>query len=223
MRLGTGMIGGMAAALWVTGPTIAQSLPVVGEAEQAVSHSGAPATEAQGGFRLVEHGAWQRAREVPPVAASDSEGGRVHLPYLYPLTNRDGPSGFRRATYLPHVQAAEARYALPTGLLDALVWTESRYNPVAVSKAGAAGLGQLMPGTARDLGVANRFDALTNIDGAARYLRRMLDKFGVVHLALAAYNAGPGAVDRARGIPRNGETPSYVRNVLRYWQLANGG
>src|SRR3546814_5264958 len=64
-----------------------------------------------------------------------------------------------------------------------------------------------MPGTARDLGVSNRFDPKANILGAARYLRQMLDKFGVVHLALAAYNAGPGAVERAGGIPRNGETP----------------
>ena len=68
---------------------------------------------------------------------------------------------------------------------------------MAISKAGAAGLGQLMPGTARDLGVSNRFDPKANILGAARYLRQMLDKFGVVHLALAAYNAGPGAVERA--------------------------
>jgi hypothetical protein len=82
---------------------------------------------------------------------------------------------------------------------------------LAISKAGAAGLGQLMPATARDLGVSNRFDPMSNIFGAARYLRQMLDKFGVVHLALAAYNAGPGAVERAGGIPRNGETPAYVR------------
>jgi soluble lytic murein transglycosylase-like protein len=76
-----------------------------------------------------------------------------------------------------------------------------------------------MPGTARDLGVANRFDPIANISGAARYLRQMLDKFGVVHLALAAYNAGPGAVERAGGIPLNGETPIYVRDVLRHWQF----
>jgi soluble lytic murein transglycosylase-like protein len=80
-------------------------------------------------------------------------------------------------------------------------------------------LGQLMPATARELGVTNRFDPVSNIDGAARYLRQMLDRFGVVHLALAAYNAGPGAVTKAGGIPRNGETPAYVRNVLRRWKL----
>ena len=74
-----------------------------------------------------------------------------------------------------------------------------------------------MPATARDLGVVNRFDPRENLQGAARYLRQMLDKFGMVHLALAAYNAGPGAVERAGGIPRNGETPAYVSNVLAFW------
>ena len=112
--------------------------------------------------------------------------------------------------YLPHVYAAEAQFSLPSGLLDALIWTESRYNPVAVSRAGAAGLGQLMPGTARDLGVSNRFDPKENLLGAARYLRQMLDKFGVVH---------PGAVERAGGIPLNGETPGYVRDVLNRWRF----
>ena len=120
---------------------------------------------------------------------------------------------------MPHIYAAEAKYSLPAGLLDALVWTESRYNPLAVSPAGAVGLGQLMPATAKELGVSNRFDPMANIFGAARYLRQMLDRFGLVHLAVAAYNAGPGAVERVGGIPRNGETPEYVRNVLQRWKF----
>lgn len=76
-----------------------------------------------------------------------------------------------------------------------------------------------MPATARKLGVANRFDPVANIDGAARYLQQMLDRFGVVRPALAANNAGPRAVRKAGGIPRHGETPAYVRNVLRRWKL----
>ena len=76
-----------------------------------------------------------------------------------------------------------------------------------------------LPATAKELGVFNRFDPMANIFGAARYLRQMLDRFGVVHLAVAAYNAGPGAVERAGGIPRNGETPGYVREVLRHWRF----
>jgi soluble lytic murein transglycosylase-like protein len=98
---------------------------------------------------------------------------------------------FREVIYLASVREAELRYGLPTGLLQALIWTESRFNPMAISPAGAAGLAQLMPGTARYLGVTNRHDPVASIDGGARYLREMLDKFGQIHLALAAYNAGP--------------------------------
>lgn len=123
--------------------------------------------EGSNGFQLVEHGIWRQ-----PLAASSGapvlEAGRTYLPYRFAKPEAGGPSGFRRASFLPHVYAAEAQYSLPSGLLDALVWTESRYNPLAISKAGAAGLGQLMPGTARDLGVANRFDPMANIFGAAR-------------------------------------------------------
>lgn len=173
--------------------------------------------ERPGGFELVEHGLWNSPdqRSFEPAAeavlrsspSSTKKGSRTRV-----------PTSFRRAAFLQHVLAAEAQFSLPAGLLDALVWTESRYNPVAVSKAGAVGLGQLMPGTASDLGVTNRFDPKENLMGAARYLRRMLDRFGAVHLALAAYNAGPGAVERSDGIPRNGETPGYVREVLRHWR-----
>lgn len=175
--------------------------------------------EASNGFQLVEHGIWQGPQNITTPASPGPKVGRTNLPYRYAKPESRGPSGFRRANYLPHVYAAETRYALPIGLLDALVWTESRYNPFAISMAGAAGLGQLMPATARDLGVSNRFDPMANVFGAAQYLRQMLDKFGVVHLALAAYNAGPSAVERAGGIPRNGETPAYVRDVLRHWRF----
>lgn len=181
--------------------------------------SGVRIAEASNGFQLVEHGLWQPANEPAPANSDSSAATRHDLSLRYQHAAGTSTSSFRRASYLPHIYAAEAKYALPPGLLDALVWTESRYNPLAVSRVGAAGLGQLMPVTARELGVANRFDPLANIDGAARYLRQMLDRFRVVHLALAAYNAGPGAVTKARGIPRNGETPAYVRNVLRRWKL----
>lgn len=124
---------------------------------------------------------------------------------------------FKETLYEPLIRQAEARYRLPPRLLQALVWQESRFNPMAISPAGAAGLAQLMPATARELGVTNRHDPAQNIDGGARYLRQMLDRFGAIHLALAAYNAGPGAVSRAGGIPRNRETPGYVRSVIQRW------
>ncbi len=193
--------------------------PPEAAASQEIRQDGSRVAKATNGFQLVEHGIWERPEANSLSSAPISEAGRTNLPYRYPKTEGRGPSGFRRASYLPHVYAAETQYALPVGLLDAWVWTESRYNPLAISKAGAAGLGQLMPGTARDVGVSNRFDPMANIFGAARYLRQMLDKFRVVHLAIAAYNAGPGAVERAGGIPRNGETPAYVRDVLRNWHF----
>jgi len=127
------------------------------------------------------------------------------------------PATYREALYEPLIREAEVRYSLPPGLMQALVWAESRFNPMAISPAGAAGLAQLMPATARELGVRNRHDPRQNIDGGARSLRQMLDRFVDVHLALAAYNAGPGAVSRAGGIPRNRETPAYVRSVLQRW------
>jgi soluble lytic murein transglycosylase-like protein len=172
------------------------------------------------GFEIVTHGVWRSPQAPLPLVgiSSDAVSGTPRATLRQSLRRPQGAApSFRRAAYLPHVYAAEAQYGLPSGLLDALIWTESRYNPFAVSGAGAAGLGQLMPGTARELGVLNRFDARANLWAAARYLRQMLDKFGMVHLAVAAYNAGPGAVERAGGIPLNGETPSYVRNVFDFW------
>ena len=171
------------------------------------------------GFKLVTLGIWS----LPEAAPSSDMGPQITTrsgTVMKPLVIHRGltQASLRRSAFLSHVSAAETQYGLPTGLLDALIWTESRYNPFAVSRAGATGLGQLMPSTARDLGVLNRFDARANLWAAARYLRQLLDKFGMVHLAVAAYNAGPGAVERAGGIPLNGETPSYVRNVLAFWE-----
>ena len=123
--------------------------------------------------------------------------------------------------YAAAVEATAARYGLDGRLLAALVWTESGFRPGAVSHAGAMGLAQLMPGTARGLGVDPR-DPLQNLDGGARYLRSQLDRFGRIDLALAAYNAGPGRVERAGpGIPNIVETQLYVVRVLdRYEQLS---
>jgi len=123
-------------------------------------------------------------------------------------------SSFRRSQFWALVSDAECRHDLPRGLLDALVVAESMYDPRATSRMGAGGLAQLMPGTARELGVADRYDPASNIDAGARYLRQQLDRFGTIALALAAYNAGPAAVERSGGIPRNSETPAYVRRVL---------
>jgi soluble lytic murein transglycosylase-like protein len=110
-------------------------------------------------------------------------------------------------------QLAQLNHLSPA-LLEAVVWQESRWRADARSPAGAIGLTQLMPGTARDLGVDPR-DPTANLAGGARYLRQQLDRFnGNIELALAAYNAGPGRVLRARAVPRIPETQNYVRSVI---------
>jgi soluble lytic murein transglycosylase-like protein len=119
--------------------------------------------------------------------------------------------------YKTEIDAAAAKYGLDPALLRGLIRQESNFNPNAGSPAGAQGLCQLMPGTAAALGCANVNDPAQNIDAGARYLRQQLDAFGGdVSKALAAYNAGPGAVTRYGGVPPYAETQNYVRQVQAY-------
>lgn len=111
------------------------------------------------------------------------------------------------------IDAAASSAGIDPRLLAALVWSESAFDPGAVSPAGAIGLGQLMPGTASGLGV-NPWEPTENLDGAARYLAEQIDRFGRTDHALAAYNAGPGRVLDAGGVPNIAETQAYVRIVL---------
>lgn len=119
-----------------------------------------------------------------------------------------------RRVWLPVVKSAAQHYDLDWRLLDALIYQESTWNPYAVSAAGAKGLAQLMPDTARELRVVDVFDAGQNIWGAAWYLRQLHDRFGSWRLALAAYNAGPTRVAKCGCVPPFVETTRYVRDVL---------
>lgn len=127
--------------------------------------------------------------------------------------------------FKPYIRAAAARYDLPEELIAGFIWQESRGNPRAVSHCGAMGLMQLMPETAKNLGVTNAFSPAQNIDGGAKYIRQMLDKFGKLDHAVAAYNAGPGNVMKFGGIPPFRETQDYVPKVLggaQSFKLAGG-
>ena len=116
------------------------------------------------------------------------------------------------------IHKAAQKYNLPTALIRGVIRAESNFEVKAVSRAGAQGLMQLMPGTAKELGVENPFDIEQNIDGGARYLRKMLDSFGGdIKVALAAYNAGPGTVAKYGGqIPPYQETERYIDRVLKF-------
>jgi soluble lytic murein transglycosylase-like protein len=112
------------------------------------------------------------------------------------------------------IREVSARYRVDPALVRAVMQTESNWNSSAVSRKGALGLMQLGPGTAQQLGVSNAFDPKQNLDGGVRYLHTLLERYnGDLDKALAAYNAGPGAVDRAGGIPRYRETRDYVQKV----------
>lgn len=183
------------------------------------------------GFALFDHRVWVRrdrnggsvsvaaAMDAPSTAEApraDDDRSSCRSP-LGSMPGLSRSTLVRREIYGPVVRDAECRHGLPRGLLDALIVRESRYEAIALSPKGARGLTQLMPGTARDLGVFDRLDPAANIRGGARYLRAMIDRFRSIPLALAAYNAGPHAVDRAGGMPFNRETPGYVLDILRRW------
>lgn len=120
-------------------------------------------------------------------------------------------------SYLDLIRTQANRYDLEEALIKAVIRVESNYQPRVVSSKGAQGLMQLIPATARDLKVDNPFDPAENIRGGSQYLRRMLDLFNDdLELALAAYNAGPGAVQRHGGVPPYDETINYVTRVKHY-------
>ena len=121
---------------------------------------------------------------------------------------------FVPAEYAPILIHAATRWNVSAALLAAQVDAVSGFNPFAVSGAGAQGIAQFMPGTARALGLSNPFDAPAAIDAQAHLMRDLLRRFGSVPLALAAYNAGPAAVQACGCVPANGETPGYVARIL---------
>jgi len=166
--------------------------------------------DGDGVMHLTNVPADPRYRRLPGATGTDV--GWLRLP---------DPS---RRQYAAAIQEIAQRHGVSATLVEAVVRAESGFDPAAVSPKGAGGLMQLMPRTASALGVADRFDPRENISGGVRHLRYLLDRYqGSVAMALAAYNAGEGAVDSHRGIPPYPETQQYVERVLRAAGLSESG
>lgn len=172
-----------------------------------VSNSYAGASETLGVEQPILAGV-----DANPISATI---GCVAFPYR-PTGFMNAQNEYNRQVLFPHVRQAACDAGVPVGLFDALIVQESRYNAMARSHKDAFGLAQLMPATAKQLGV-NRYTIYDNLRGGAKLLRQHLDEYGEVHLALAAYNAGPGNVAKYNGIPPFRETRNYVATILDTW------
>ena len=170
----------------------------------------------------------QMMASLAPVGAQATPSSPAASPTafassLQAATNAAAPASAAPAAtgaatpFAAEIDAAAARNGVDPALLRGLIRQESNFNAGATSPAGAMGLTQLMPATAAGLGVTNPSDPAQNIEGGAKYLKQQLDRFGGdVAKALAAYNAGPGAVQKYNGVPPYAETQNYVKNVTAY-------
>lgn len=153
---------------------------------------------------------YRKPAAVPASYTSYSPAHRSTKPF--------GVDANHRQRFIEDIAQIAAQYQLEPALIQAIISAESAFNPTAISPAGAMGLMQLMPATAERFGVHDPYDPIANIHGGARYLRLLLDQFQNLKLALAAYNAGEGAVMRyGNAIPPYEETQTYVSRVLQFY------
>jgi soluble lytic murein transglycosylase-like protein len=217
------MIGAMgrSSSRWVLAWTLAGALGVLGGAAAPATagrHNYYAYTDAKGVLHVTNvpgrsRGDWALYKTLEGSGGDDVARGRA--------SSREGRAPVRADAERLHrwdsvIRAAAQRYQLPESLLRAVIHTESNYYAQAVSRAGAVGLMQLMPKTAKALGVRDPFDPGQSVHGGARYLRLLANRYdGDMILVLAAYNAGAGNVEKYGGVPPFAETRAYVRSVLR--------
>ena len=175
----------------------------------------APSVEAGNIYTYVDEKGITHFSNVP----NDPRYERVMMRTSLPLRARTAP---RHRGYDGLILINARAHDVPPALVKAVIAAESLFDADAVSHAGAQGLMQLMPATAQQMGVRDPFRPDENVDGGTRYLRAMLDRYGDMTRALAAYNAGPTAVDYYRGVPPYPETRDYVTRVLNYYRHYDG-
>jgi soluble lytic murein transglycosylase-like protein len=172
------------------------------------------------GFNSVIYDLMRQLQQRSIADALASQGGGAISATSFNAS--DAQASPESGSFESMIEQASAKYQVPAKLIEAVIKAESGFNPKAISSVGAEGLMQLMPGTARSLGVSDPLDPAQNIDGGAHFLRKLLDHYnGDLTKAVAAYNAGPGAVDRYGGIPPYRETQVYVQRVLGYYTTLN--
>lgn len=197
----------------VTGKRLTERFNKYAEYRKEVKRSGKSFTE------KLESLADESSPKLPPLR--NARAGRRHAPPELARPKEISTTQAKRlAQHAPEIQAAAAKYNVPVELICGVILQESGGNARAVSPAGAQGLMQLMPKTAKRFGVENSFDPAQNIDGGTRYLRFLLDRFdGNIELTLAGYNAGEGAVAKhGNKVPPFRETQQYIPKVLGYTQ-----
>lgn len=196
--------------------------------DQALQAAQGTADEQPGATLVTPQGLQRTAPDTPATPI-----GMMGIPVVLragavALSHLSSPTGPWTAAlpaagqqWAPAIERAATDAGVDPRLVAAMVWQESGFQPDAVSKSGAIGLAQLMPATAEGLGV-DPHDPLQNLDGGARYLAWTIREFGSLELGLAAYNAGPGTVRNADGIPDIPETQAYVPRVLNYYRQLGG-
>ena len=193
-------------ASWALGVILWTAMPAFGDIYRYVDRNGVvhfTNTPMNSGYKV-----YLRERTSGPIQAAS-----------YRVQSRSYVKCPTGGNYDRYIAEAARKHGVSFSLIKAVIRAESNFDPYAVSRVGACGLMQIMPPTAKDLGVRDPFDPRENILGGTRYLSELLDQFnGSVPLALAAYNAGPGKVQSVNGVPAIDETQDFVRRVLRFWK-----